>query len=222
MKTQRIIPPPPWAKRRMEAVRKQPHVTAEEAFRQAQASMKATRDYERSQPATFMETVSEGEFMRLRMVVSQGFKCRDDSVHGPAHWRRVENNALLLATKTKANITVIRFFALFHDAGRVNETVDDGHGKRGAEIATYYRGKIFDMPDEQFKLLYDACVGHTDGKRSDDPTIGTCWDADRFDLGRVGIVPDERFMSTEFGKEIVKDGKVNSFLSEAESQEWSQ
>ena len=38
---------------------------------------------------------------------------------------------------------------------------------------------------------------------TDDPTIGTCWDADRLDIGRVGIIPHERFMSTAAGKRRV-------------------
>ena len=29
-----------------------------------------------------------------------------------------------------------------------------------------------------------------------DPTIGTCWDADRLDLWRVGITPHVRFLCT--------------------------
>ena len=32
---------------------------------------------------------------------------------------------------------------------------------------------------------------------SDDPIIGTCWDADRLDLGRVGVKPNPKLLSTE-------------------------
>ena len=32
----------------------------------------------------------------------------------------------------------------------------------------------------------------------------SCWDADRLDLSRVGIVPSEQFMSTKVGKEMAK------------------
>ncbi len=28
-------------------------------------------------------------------------------------------------------------------------------------------------------------------------TIQSCWDADRLDLGRVGIIPNKRFLSDE-------------------------
>jgi hypothetical protein len=37
-----------------------------------------------------------------------------------------------------------------------------------------------------------------------DPTIGTCRDADRLDLWRVHLQPDERYMSTERGKELAR------------------
>jgi len=55
------------------------------------------------------------------------------------------------------------------------------------------------------RLLDYAIRHHVDGDVSDDPTIGTCWDADRLDLGRVGIVPDERYMSTARGKELSRE-----------------
>jgi uncharacterized protein len=39
---------------------------------------------------------------------------------------------------------------------------------------------------------------------SEVPTIGVCWDADRLDLTRVGIMPDPEFFSTAAGKEAVE------------------
>lgn len=140
-------------------------------------------------------------------------------MHGPAHWKRVEQNGLLLAAKTGADITVVRLFALFHDACRVNEFMEDGHGARGAELAASLRGSLFDIPDEAYAKLNEACVGHTDKQRTDDPTIGTCWDADRLDLGRVGVLPDEGFMSTAFGKEIARCGSVYPFLTNAQHRQ---
>jgi len=130
------------------------------------------------------------------------------SVHGPAHWRRVERNALVLATRTQACVEVVRLFALFHDCQRINEGWDPQHGKRGADFAATLRGEAFELPDDQFELLTHACIWHTDEHRSEDPTIGTCWDADRLDLGRVGMIPDANFMSTEFGAEIANYGTL--------------
>jgi len=43
------------------------------------------------------------------------------SLHGPAHWRRVERNGLLLATRTGADSTIVRLFSIFHDSSREND-----------------------------------------------------------------------------------------------------
>jgi uncharacterized protein len=45
--------------------------------------------------------------------------------------------------------------------------------------------------------------------------IGACWDADRLDLTRVGIIPDPDMMSTEPGKELA--AQMNKLRSEQEA-----
>ena len=139
------------------------------------------------------------------------------SLHGPSHWRRVERNALLLATRTQANVAIVRLFAIFHDSARVHDGWDDGHGARGAEYAKSLRGVVYDLTDDEFELLHYACVWHTNGMQHDDPTIATCWDADRLDLGRVGIMPDPNRMCTVFGREIARVGSVEMFLEKTGS-----
>jgi len=136
----------------------------------------------------------------------------DYSIHGPDHWLRVERNACVLATRSGATIAVVRLFALFHDSRRINDWTDTGHGERGAELARELRGRLFEISDEDFDLLHYACTWHTDGHRHDDPTIGTCWDADRLDIGRAGVSPDESFMSTKFGAEIARHGTIHPWL----------
>ncbi len=59
---------------------------------------------------------------------------------------------------------------------------------------------IIRLDRQRLETLVFAIQHHTDGATSGDPTIGTCWDADRLDLGRVGIVPSARKMSTQPGK----------------------
>lgn len=134
------------------------------------------------------------------------------TVHGPDHWRRVERNAVLLAGKTGADVEVVRLFALFHDSRRVNDGHDPDHGSRGADHAMELRGSAYHLDDARFELLRLACIGHTDELHHPDPTIGTCWDADRLDLGRVGMIPDPYYMSTAFGKEIADRGSIFEFL----------
>lgn len=134
------------------------------------------------------------------------------SVHGPDHWRRVERNGLILATRTGAIIPVVRLFALFHDCRRENDDHDPDHGARGAELAASMHGVHFQLSDAHFELLHEACTWHTDGHHHKDPTIATCWDADRLDLGRVGMVPDPYYMSTEFAREIATKGSIMPWL----------
>jgi uncharacterized protein len=123
-----------------------------------------------------------------------------DGTHGVAHWARVLENGLRLADHTGANVKVVRLFALFHDSRRVNESIDNGHGRRGAELATAMRDAWFTVSDREFDLLCDACIRHTDGETEADVTIQTCWDADRLDLGRVGISPDHIRLCTAAAK----------------------
>src|SRR3954470_11873077 len=123
-----------------------------------------------------------------------------DGDHGAAHWARVLENGLRLAGETGADIQVVQLFAVLHDSRRVNEVTDPDHGPRAAEFALSLRGRLFDLPDREFRLLHRACAGHTHERTHPDVTIQTCWDADRLDLGRVGITPHPRRLCTQAAK----------------------
>jgi uncharacterized protein len=159
------------------------------------------------------------DFQNLWAHVSAGFFGDPIySQHGPAHWKRVERNGLLLSTRTGADIVVVRLFALFHDSRRENEMDDPDHGLRGAQYAKSLNGFLFDLDEQRLALLDYACTWHTDVDHSDNPTIGTCWDADRLDLGRVGMIPNRNLMSTEFGKLIADTGTIYPFIKEIETE----
>ena len=64
---------------------------------------------------------------------------------------------------------------------------------------------VFVILDQQFEMLQTACRLHTTTHRTGNPTIDACFDADRLDLGRVGITPDPNRMATEKGKEMAKN-----------------
>ena len=134
-----------------------------------------------------------------KFVVAQ-FPLGKNSIHGPNHWRNVESNGLQLASDTKADTTIVRLFAVFHDSRRMNEWTDHEHGKRGGELARELRGKLFDLDDPRLETLVEACFWHERGRISGDATIGTCWDADRLDLPRVGIQPNASYLSTAAAK----------------------
>jgi uncharacterized protein len=121
--------------------------------------------------------------------------------HGLDHWVRVLANGRKLAKVSGANLAVIELFAAFHDARRLNEDYDPEHGLRGAAFAKEMRGRWFDLDDHGMKLLTEACEQHSDGLIDGDITVQTCWDADRLDLGRVGIVPDPRYLCTDAARQ---------------------
>jgi uncharacterized protein len=146
------------------------------------------------------------DYKILWAAVTAQFPLGVKSIHGPAHWKQVEENGLLLAEQTGADKTIIRLFAVFHDSRRQNEGIDNGHGSRGAELAIEMRGMYFDLlTDDSFETLLYACRNHTSTKKAPDDTIGTCWDADRLDLPRVFIQPDPRRMQTAYGRQLVTD-----------------
>jgi uncharacterized protein len=81
--------------------------------------------------------------------------------HGVSHWARVLENGLRLCEKIGAKIEVVRLFAVLHDSKRFNEGMDPDHGQRGAEFAAALRGRLFDLPESDFRSLHRACAGHT-------------------------------------------------------------
>ena len=129
--------------------------------------------------------------------------------HGIAHWARVRANGLMLARDTGANRHVVELFAFFHDARRINEYDDEDHGARGGELAKRLRGRYFDATDDEMDLLAYACTHHSDGMTQADPTVLTCWDADRLDLGRVGITPNPKYLGTKAARTEASMAKAN-------------
>lgn len=132
-------------------------------------------------------------------------------VHGLDHWFRVWSNAQLLVggessiDRSDADLEVVALYALFHDSMRLNDGADPGHGLRGYHLWERFYQIHSDASISRYfshrrrELLFEACVEHSNGERSTDPTIATCWDADRLDLHRKGIWPDARYMSTNAG-----------------------
>jgi uncharacterized protein len=110
-------------------------------------------------------------------------------------------------------VHVVELFAFFHDARRVNEHRDDGHGQRGAQLAKQLRGRYFEATDQEMDLLTLACEGHSDGLLNAEVTVQTCWDSDRLDLGRVGIEPNPHYLCTEAARHPVN---LNKAITRAE------
>jgi len=133
----------------------------------------------------------------LIQAIMQQYRLSLEGLHGPRHWARVFENGRALAKHTGAKVEVVELFAVFHDACRINDHWDQGHGSRGADLATVFRGKYFELSDSDFAALKLACRLHTDGLTEGDVTVITCWDADRLDLGRVGMKPYKDLLCTD-------------------------
>lgn len=125
--------------------------------------------------------------------------------HGLPHWQRVERNGILLSIQNgrirdDINIRVVRYFAYLHDKCRLNNGRDVEHGNKVADMIPNLRTTILrELTDEEVILLEEACRYHTTKRRTGNPTIDVCFDADRLDLGRVGISPNPKLMATEQG-----------------------
>jgi uncharacterized protein len=129
------------------------------------------------------------------------------TVHGFSHWVRVERNGLFIARRTGASQVVVSLFALFHDSQRENDGVGDrAHGPRAAELVVSMRSELSFLRDEDVERLRFACKHHTHQIHHDDPTVAACWDADRLELGRVGIDPDPSYFNTVPAIELVESG----------------
>ena len=151
-----------------------------------------------------MDLISRAEMLLWKLVTAQ-FRLGAHSCHGPSHWMTVLRNGLYLARHHEVDEEVVRLFALFHDSCREDEGVDPLHGPRGAELALEFRqAGHFQLEDDRMDLLVTACRIHNGGSVQTDPTLGVCLDADRLDLGRVGIVPAAHRLSTATARDIAQ------------------
>ena len=134
------------------------------------------------------------------------------ALHGIRHWDRVyENGQKLLTPDT--NPLVIGLFAYLHDSCRIDDGEDLYHGKRAADWIETLRGTYLkDVSNEEIELLQEACRLHTTKLKTGNPTIDACFDSDRLDLWRVGIIPDPTRLATEKGKEIARNTDYKSLI----------
>jgi uncharacterized protein len=143
----------------------------------------------------------------------------NDNIHGLEHSQRVERNVLLLSNPT-INVLVARLFAYFHDACRSSCTnrpkyiesssnmkkleqermCEAEHGVKAAQLVKTLRNSLLkSLSDKEIEMLAKACELHTTTLRTGDPTIDICFDADRLDLWRCGVVPRPGKMATSIG-----------------------
>jgi uncharacterized protein len=125
--------------------------------------------------------------IRFFTAILEQYRLPPAGVHGVSHWARVAENGRRLADLTGAHRDIVTLFAYLHDACRASEDWDPERGPRAAELAARWRGTYFDLARQSFDLLYTACAAQGDGLLEGHITLQTCWDADRLDIGRVGM-----------------------------------
>ena len=137
---------------------------------------------------------------RLREYAIKHSILGDYSVHGVSHWDRVARNADILITSDVDDL-VVKAFAYIHDVERVNDSDDLQHGPRAAMLVDEIRSSVLSfLNDLEIEQLKEACRFHTIRHKTEDATVNACFDADRLDLGRVGITPNPNKMATIQGR----------------------
>jgi uncharacterized protein len=141
----------------------------------------------------------------LVAMLRREFALEWQGIHGAPHWARVRRNGLRIAAVTKASTRVVELFAFLHDARRLHDDGDREHGARAALLVRELGAAALAISGEEAELLAYACRHHSDGLIEADVTVQSCWDADRLDLGRVGIRPDPGRLCTAAAKRLCVD-----------------
>lgn len=149
--------------------------------------------------------------MKLKIIMNEK-KLRDfiadhykEGSHGLSHWQAVENYGRLIAQSRKeVDEDVVRWFAYLHDVQRLSDFDDIDHGQRAAQYIDVLRNSyLSDLSDSQIQLLKKACALHTITHSTTDITINCCFDADRLDLMRFGIVTEKSKMADPYNLQVV-------------------
>jgi len=145
---------------------------------------------------------------KVRQFAIKHMCLKEDSLHGIHHWERVANLGSCLNVPGADN-DVVLCFAYLHDVERQDDGYDEEHGPRAAALINEIRNSSLGfLDDNQIVLLREACALHTVCHRTGNPTIDACFDSDRLDLERVGVVPEPDKMATAEGAERARERKL--------------
>ena len=90
----------------------------------------------------------------------------------------------------------VELFGFLHDCRRSSDGTDPAHGERAADFLREINGRFFSLARAELRDLELACRDHSEGYLQANIAVQTCWDADRLDLGRIGIRPDPARLCT--------------------------
>ena len=91
---------------------------------------------------------------------------------------------------------------LLHDCGRMDDGGGNAHALESARLARPLLRELF--PNLDAELICMAIATHADGLTTDDPLVGSLWDADRLTLTRLGRSVREGLLSTAAARRILR------------------
>lgn len=123
-------------------------------------------------------------------------------VHGVMHWRGVAATGLdLCGLSPVSDPDIVLAFAIVHDCCRVDEMDDPEHGSRAAHFVERSATLLNMLGEERTAVLSTACRFHNKGTTTSCPTVGACWDADRYNLLRLDRKPGSHLLSLRISPE---------------------
>lgn len=150
---------------------------------------------------------------KLLELIKERYRLSFQGTHGVVHWGKVWENGMKLSEQEGVVQSVVELFAIFHDSQRFSEHDDKLHGLRASELLHDLREYI-PLNDDDFELLSKACRLHTHARTDDNTTIQCCYDADRLDLGRVGIKPVAELLCSPMAKDqdFIEEAYIRSLI----------
>lgn len=137
--------------------------------------------------------------MPILHTIRRNFKLDWWGHHGIRHWARVRRNGRIIAQHVAGvDLLVLDLFAVLHDSQRRDGWEDPSHGWRAmAHCRKLHGDDRLGLDEWQFLQLLKAMEHHSEqGVKPLSVTVAACWNADRYDLGRVGIEPDDAYLAT--------------------------
>ena len=129
---------------------------------------------------------------------------RRSPIHGELHWRAVSQAGIEIAKLNGGRTEIAMAFGLIHDSQRLCDDWDPEHGLRAAKWASKSKRLLDLIGKDGRDIVAAAARDHEKGKVTQDRNIGTCWDADRINLWRVGLMPHADFFSVLKGDHFQK------------------
>jgi hypothetical protein len=162
---------------------------------------------------------------RLLKVVRHNKFISETDLHCEQHWKRVTLNGFWIADQVNgADKEIIFLFGLLHDCRRQEEGGDKLHGPRAAKATEYFlESGLIDLEPNRMAVLVKALSEHSVSRTSDNPTIGCCWDADRYDILRIfervklsrlshpNIATPERLDAAYYNQETIEESWSDLF-----------